>query len=68
VTPDRSATLQQFKTALAKAEAVCVVLRLAVDELETQDDERILANVTTFATNFTVRQAADIHRAVSGTP
>lgn len=61
-------TVAQFKLALAKASAVVQVLRLAVEELEHNDDEHQVANVVTFATNFTVRQLADAHRAISGTP
>lgn len=68
VIPARAATLEQFRTALAKASAVVQVLEIAVAELETQEDEHTLANVVTFATNFSVRQAASIHTTLSGTP
>jgi hypothetical protein len=65
VTPERA---RKFRLALAKASAVVQVLRIAVDELEHQQDDRIAGNVVVFATNFAVRQLADAHRAISGTP
>ena len=64
---ERDKTIEQFRLALAKASAIQQVLRLAVEELEHCDDHTA-SNVTTFATNFTVRQAGDISRAVTGIP
>jgi hypothetical protein len=66
--PRRRVEVEQFKVALAKASAVVQVLRLAVEELEHQEDDHVASNVVTFATNFVVRQAGDIHRVISGTP
>lgn len=68
LSPQRTRTVEQMRLALAKAAAVQQVLRLAIDELETTTDDHIASNVVTFATNFTVRQAADISRAVTGMP
>jgi hypothetical protein len=66
--PRRRVEVEQFKIALAKASAVVQVLRLAVEELERCEDDRIAANVTTFATNFSVRQLSDAQRSLTGIP
>lgn len=64
----RDATLQQFKTALAKAEAVVQVLEIAVTDIELNDDDQQVRNVVTFATNFCVRQCGDVTRSLTGIP
>ena len=68
MTHERARTVEQMRLALAKVSAVQQVLEIAVAELETTTDEQIARNVATFATNFSVRQLADAHRALTGTP
>ena len=68
MTHERARTVEQMRLALAKVSAVQQVLEIAVAELETCQDERVAENVRVFATNFSVRQLADAHRALTGTP
>jgi hypothetical protein len=69
VTPEeRAAAVERLEAAAKVAEAVVVVLRLAITDLNTNPDPQQSANVLRFATRFAIRQTGAIFTHLTGCP